>query len=133
MTADDLKQIESKLKFSKRIDGLIKGHQQEMQQVLEDKEDLQSAVELLLNKVSVLEKQLAAEQEKNSQLQAENQELRNRPNIQAETYIEQQSIAKQYNYSVPRYSRTAKYKSTKLNNTTQTQLQLWNQPTVSSM
>ena len=104
-----------------------------MQQVLEDKEDLQSAVELLLNKVSVLEKQLAAEQEKNSQLQAENQELRNRPNIQAETYIEQQSIAKQYNYSVPRYSRTAKYKSTKLNNTTQTQLQLWNQPTVSSM
>ena len=87
MTADDLKQIESKLKFSKRIDGLIKGHQQEMQQVLEDKEDLQSAVELLLNKVSVLEKQLAAEQEKNSQLQAENQELRNRPNIVTDTYI----------------------------------------------
>lgn len=129
MTADDLKQIESKLKFSKRIDGLIKGHQQEMQQVLEDKEDLQSAVELLLNKVSVLEKQLAAEQEKNSQLQAENQELRNRPNIVTDTYIETQNVKRQCNY-LPHSRRTSRYK---LNNTTQTQLQLWNQPTVSSM
>ena len=129
MTADDLKQIESKLKFSKRIDGLIKGHQQEMQQVLEDKEDLQSAVELLLNKVSVLEKQLAAEQEKNSQLQAENQELRNRPNIVTDTYIETQNVKQQCNY-LPHSRRTSRYK---LNNTTQTQLQLWNQPTVSSM
>ena len=129
MTADDLKQIESKLKFSKRIDGLIKGHQQEMQQVLEENEDLQSAVELLLNKVSVLEKQLAAEQEKNSQLQAENQELRNRPNIVTDTYIETQNVKQQCNY-LPHSRRTSRYK---LNNTTQTQLQLWNQPTVSSM
>ena len=129
MTADDLKQIESKLKFSKRIDGLIKGHQQEMQQVLKNKEDLQSAVELLLNKVSVLEKQLAAEQEKNSQLQAENQELRNRPNIVTDTYIETQNVKRQCNY-LPHSRRTSRYK---LNNTTQTQLQLWNQPTVSSM
>ena len=133
MPADDLKQIESKLKFSKQLGGLIKGHQQEMQQVLDNNEDLQSAVELLLNKVANLEHQLEEKDTKIAQLQAENQELRNRPNIQAETYIEQQSIAKQYNYPVPRYSRTAKYKSTKLNNTTQTQLQLWNQPTVSSM
>ena len=129
MTADDLKQIESKLKFSKRIDGLIKGHQQEMQQVLKNKEDLQSAVELLLNKVSVLEKQLAAEQEKNSQLQAENQELRNRPNIVTDTYIETQNVKRQCNY-LPHSRRTSRYK---LNNTTQTQLQLWNHPTVSSM
>lgn len=129
MTADDLKQIESKLKFSKQIDGLIKGHQQEMQQVLEDKEDLQSAVELLLNKVSVLEKQLAAEQEKNSQLQAENQELRNRPNIVTDTYIENQHVKQQCNY-LPHPRRVSRYK---LSTTNQTQLQLWNQPTVSSM
>jgi regulator of replication initiation timing len=129
VTADDLKQIESKLKFSKRIDGLIKGHQQEMQQVLEDKEDLQSAVELLLNKVSVLEKQLAAEQEKNSQLQAENQELRNRPNIVTDTYIETQNVKQQCNY-LPHPRRVSRYK---LSTTNQTQLQLWNQPTVSSM
>ena len=129
MTADDLKQIESKLKFSKRIDGLIKGHQQEMQQVLEDKEDLQSAVELLLNKVSVLKKQLAAEQEKNSQLQAENQELRNRPNIVTDTYIENQHVKQQCNY-LPHPRRVSRYK---LSTTNQTQLQLWNQPTVSSM
>ena len=129
MTADDLKQIESKLKFSKRIDGLIKGHQQEMQQVLEDKEDLLSAVELLLNKVSVLEKQLAAEHEKNSQLQAENQELRNRPNIVTDTYIENQHVKQQCNY-LPHPRRVSRYK---LSTTNQTQLQLWNQPTVSSM
>ena len=129
MTADDLKQIESKLKFSKQIDGLIKGHQQEMQQVLEDKEDLQSAVELLLNKVSVLEKQLAAEQEKNSQLQAENQELRNRPNIVTDTYIENQHVKQRCNY-LPHPRRVSRYK---LSTTNQTQLQLWNQPTVSSM
>ena len=129
MTADDLKQIESKLKFSKQIDGLIKGHQQEMQQVLEDKEDLQSAVELLLNKVSVLEKQLAAEQEKNSQLQAENQELRNRPNIVTDTYIENQHVKQQCNY-LPHPRHVSRYK---LITTNQTQLQLWNQPTVSSM
>ena len=100
-----------------------------MQQVLEDKEDLQYAVELLLNKVSVLEKQLAAEQEKNSQLQAENLELRNRPNIVTDTYIETQNVKRQCNY-LPHSRRTSRYK---LNNTTQTQLQLWNQPTVSSM
>ena len=129
MTADDLKQIESKLKFSKRLGGLIKGHQQEMQQVLEENEDLQSAVELLLNKVSVLEKQLAAEHEKNSQLQAENQELRNRPNIVTDTYIENQHVKQQCNY-LPHPRRVSRYK---LSTTNQTQLQLWNQPTVSSM
>ena len=129
MPTDDLNNIEAKLKFSKRLGGLIKGHQQEMQQVLEDKEDLQSAVELLLNKVSVLEKQLAAEQEKNSQLQAENQELRNRPNIVTDTYIENQHVKQQCNY-LPHPRRVSRYK---LSTTNQTQLQLWNQPTVSSM
>ena len=129
MTAEDLKQIESKLKFSKRIDGLIKGHQQEMQQVLEDKEDLQSAVELLLNKVANLEYQLEEKDTKIAQLQAENLELRNRPNIVTDTYIETQNVKRQCNY-LPHSRRTSRYK---LNNTTQTQLQLWNQPTVSSM
>ena len=129
MTADDLKQIESKLKFSKQIDGLIKGHQQEMQQVLEDKEDLQSAVELLLNKVANLEYQLEEKDTKIAQLQAENQELRNRPNIVTDTYIENQHVKQQCNY-LPHPRRVSRYK---LSTTNQTQLQLWNQPTVSSM
>ena len=129
MPTDDLNNIEAKLNFSKRIDGLIKGHQQEMQQVLEDKEDLQSAVELLLNKVANLEYQLEEKDTKIAQLQAENQELRNRPNIVTDTYIETQNVKRQCNY-LPHSRRTSRYK---LNNTTQTQLQLWNQPTVSSM
>ena len=41
MPTDDLNNIEAKLNFSKRLGGLIKGHQQEMQQVLEENEDLQ--------------------------------------------------------------------------------------------
>ena len=139
MPADDLN-IESLLEFSQQQDELVAGHQKEMSQVLANKERLRTALvnehtEKLAYKEenTQLKEELAELKNIITQLQAENQELRNRPNIQAETYIEQQSIAKQYNYPVPRYSRTAKYKSTKLNNTTQTQLQLWNQPTVSSM
>ena len=33
MPTDDLNNIEAKLNFSKRLGGLVKGHQQEMQQV----------------------------------------------------------------------------------------------------
>ena len=39
MPTDDLNNIEAKLNFSKRLGGLIKGHQQEMQQVLDENED----------------------------------------------------------------------------------------------
>ena len=48
MPTDDLNNIEAKLNFSKRLGGLIKGHQQEMQQVLDENEDLQMLVEQLL-------------------------------------------------------------------------------------
>ena len=129
MTADDLKQIESKLKFSKRIDGLIKGHQQEMQQVLANKEHLRVALahehkgRMAAEAENIeLKKQLAL-------LQAENQELRNRPNIVTDTYIETQNVKQQCNY-LPHSRRTSRYK---LNNSTQTQLQLWNTPTATSM
>ena len=47
MPTDDLNNIEAKLNFSKRLGGLVKGHQQEMQQVLEENEDLQMLVEQL--------------------------------------------------------------------------------------
>ena len=50
MPTDDLKNIEAKLNFSKRLGGLIKGHQQEMQQVLDENEDLQMLVEQLFVK-----------------------------------------------------------------------------------
>ena len=98
MTADDLKQIESKLKFSKRIDGLIKGHQQEMQQVLEENEDLQMLVEQLLKENATLKSQLAEEKNKNTLLQTEIEQLRNRP-VHTNTYIENEYINQQHNYS----------------------------------
>ena len=97
MPTDDLN-IETKLNFSKRIGGLIKGHQQEMQQVLKENEDLQMLVEQLLKENATLKSQLAEEKTKNTQLQAENQELRNRP-IHTNTYIENEYINQQHNYS----------------------------------
>ncbi|MBQ9752533.1 MAG: hypothetical protein IJV81_06870 [Paludibacteraceae bacterium] len=107
-----------------------------MSQVLANKERLQAALakehaEKLVYKDenSQLKEQLAEYQKLVTQLQAENQELRNRPNIVTDTYIETQNVKRQCNY-LPHSRRTSRYK---LNNTTQTQLQLWNQPTVSSM
>lgn len=135
MPTDDLN-IESLLEFSIQQDELVAGHQKEMSQVLANKERLQAALakehaEKLVYKDenSQLKEQLAEYQKLVTQLQAENQELRNRPNIVTDTYIETQNVKRQCNY-LPHSRRTSRYK---LNNTTQTQLQLWNQPTVSSM
>ena len=97
MPIDNL-DIESKLNFSKRLGALIKGHQQEMQQVLNDNEDLQSLVEQLLNENTTLKSQLAEEKTKNTQLQTEIEQLRNRP-IHTNTYIENEYINQQHNYS----------------------------------
>ena len=79
MPTDDLNNIESKLNFSKRLGGLVKGHQQEMQQVLDENEDLQMLVEQLLKENAILKSQLAEEKTKNIQLQTEIEQLCNRP------------------------------------------------------
>ena len=128
MTADDLN-IESLLEFSIQQDELIAGHQKEMSQVLANKEHLRVALahehkgRMAAEAENIeLKKQLAL-------LQAENQELRNRPNIVTDTYIETQNVKQQCNY-LPHSRRTSRYK---LNNSTQTQLQLWNTPTATSM
>lgn len=97
MPIDNLN-IESKLKFSKRLGALIKGHQQEMLQVLNDNEDLQTLVEQLLKENTTLKSQLADEKAKNIQLQTEIEQLRNRP-IHTNTYIENEYINQQHNYS----------------------------------
>ena len=73
MPTEDLN-IESLLNFSKRLGGLAKGHQLEMQQVLEDNEDLQMLVEQLLKENATLKSQLAEEKSKNTQLLAEIQD-----------------------------------------------------------
>jgi hypothetical protein len=135
VTADDLN-IESLLEFSIQQDELVAGHQKEMSQVLANKERLQAALakehaEKLVYKDenSQLKEQLAEYQKLVTQLQAENLELRNRPNIVTDTYIENQHVKQQCNY-LPHPRRVSRYK---LSTTNQTQLQLWNQPTVSSM
>ena len=79
MPTDDLNNIEAKLNFSKRLGSLVKGHQQEMQQVLDENEDLQMLVEQLLKENATLKSQLAEEKTKNTQLQTEIEQLRNRP------------------------------------------------------
>lgn len=129
MPTEDLNYIESLLEFSKQQDELIAGHQKEMSQVLANKEHLRVALahehkERMTAEAEIIElkKQLAL-------LQAENQELRNRPNIVTDTYIETQNVKQQCNY-LPHSRRTSRYK---LNNSTQTQLQLWNTPTATSM
>lgn len=98
MPTDDLNNIEAKLKFSKRLGDLIKGHQQEMQQVLDENEDLQMLVEQLLKENATLKSQLAEEKTKNTQLQTEIEQLRNRP-VHTNTYIENEYINQQHNYS----------------------------------
>ena len=97
MPIDNLN-IESKLKFSKRLGALIKGHQQEMLQVLNENEDLQTLVEQLLKENDTLKSQLADEKAKTTQLQTEIAQLRNRP-VHTNTYIENEYINQQHNYS----------------------------------
>ena len=97
MPIDNLN-IESKLKFSKRLGALIKGHQQEMLQVLNENEDLQTLVEQLLKENATLKSQLADEKAKTTLLQTEIAQLRNRP-VHTNTYIENEYINQQHNYS----------------------------------
>ena len=129
MPTEDLNYIESLLEFSKQQDELIAGHQKEMSQVLANKEHLRVALALEHKGRMAAEAENIELKKQLALLQAENQELRNRPNIVTDTYIETQNVKRQCNY-FPHSRRTSRYK---LNNTTQTQIQLWNQPTVSSM
>lgn len=55
-------------------------------------------------------------------LQAENKELKERPNIVTSQYIEKQTIGKQLHFSIPAAPRSARRK---LNINDQTQLPLW--------
>lgn len=129
MPTEDLNYIESLLEFSKQQDELIAGHQKEMSQVLANKEHLRVALAHEHKGRMAAEAEIIELKKQLALLQAENQELRNRPNIVTDTYIETQNVKQQCNY-LPHSRRTSRYK---LNNSTQTQLQLWNTPTATSM
>lgn len=128
MPTDD-PNIELLLDFSKQQDELIAGHQKEMSQVLANKEHLRMALAHEHKGRMAAEAEIIELKKQIALLQAENRELRNRPNIVTDTYIETQNVKQQCNY-LPHSRRTSRYK---LNNSTQTQLQLWNTPTATSM
>ena len=129
MPTEDLNNIESLLEFSKQQDELIAGHQKEMSQVLANKEHLRVVLAHEHKGRMAAEAEIIELKKQIALLQAENRELRNRPNIVTDTYIETQNVKQQCNY-LPHSRRTSRYK---LNNSTQTQLQLWNTPTATSM
>ena len=101
-----------------------------MQQVLHNKEQLRTALaheheQKLTTEVenTELKRQIEQLKAEKAQLIAENKELRERPNIVTEQYIEKQTIGKQLHVSFPATPRSARRK---LNTNDQTQLPLWN-------
>ena len=115
--------IEALLDFSKQQDELIEGHQKEMQQVLAGKEQLRIALARKHTLTKVQAEEIAALKEQVAKLQAENEQLRSRPNIITDQYIETQNIRTQYQFQKPKTYRPSRRK---LNTTDQTQLPLWN-------
>ena len=122
METDD-HNIEALLDFSKQQDELIEGHQKEMQQVLAGKEQLRIALAREHTLTKVQAEEIAALKEQVAKLQAENEQLRSRPNIITDQYIETQNISTQYQFPKPKTYRPSRRK---LNTTDQTQLPLWN-------
>ena len=129
MKTNDLN-IEALIDFSNQQDDLIIGHQKEMQQVLHNKEQLRTALALehaqkltLEQENTELIRQIEQLKAEKAQLIAENKELRERPNIVAEQYIEKQTIGKQIHVSFPATPRSIRRK---LNTNDQTQLPFWN-------
>ena len=122
MPTEDFNNIESLLEFSKQQDELIAGHQKEMQQVLRNKEQLRTALALEHELRMAVETENIELKKQIALLQAENKELKERPNIVTSQYIEKQTIGKQYRVSFPATPRSARRK---LNINDQTQLPLW--------
>ena len=120
METDD-HNIEALLDFSKQQDELIEGHQKEMQQVLAGKEQLRIALARKHALTKVQAEEIAALKEQVAKLQAENEQLRSRPNIITDQYIETQNVRTQY-----QFPKTYRPSRRKLNTTDQTQLPLWN-------
>ena len=111
MQTDDIN-IENSLSFSEQQDGLIQGHQMEMQQVLADKQRLRSIIRSQNNVIAQLQEQIAQLRQDNAdkdktieRLNIENEQFRTTPTqtttINTSQYIEKQHISTQFQFTKP--------------------------------
>ena len=117
--------IEQSLSFSEQQDGLIQGHQQEMQQVLADKQHLR---DIIVHQQQVIEqKDEAIEQltqdnqlkdDRIAELEAHVARLEARPQYEVDTYVENQNVDKQLLNYRPKQITRSKRKSIDLTNQT---------------
>lgn len=108
------------LEFSQQQDELIEGHQKEMKQVLDNNRHLRSALAQSQAQVKQQSKEIAELKERVAQLEAENEQMRNRPQYNVEQYVERQEVKRQY-VSLPLRKKNRKL----ISNTNQ--LPLWDQ------
>ena len=94
----DTKDIESHLAYSKKLSELTAGHQLETAQLLEDMKQLREDAHTLLNENERLQAELKEKDTRIEELKAKVAKLEARPtnlNIQADQYVENQSVSKQ--------------------------------------
>ena len=116
--------INALLEFSRQQDELIAGHQQQMQQVLDNNKHLRAALERSQATISAQQQEIDALRKQVAELQDDKRQLLARPtNIAAGTYIERQSIRKQV-LAVPTHKTNKIKHPTPLN-----QLSLWENAT----
>ena len=126
MSPDDLN-IEQSLSFSEQQDGLIRGHQQEMQQVLADKQHLREIIahqqQVIEQKNETIEQKdatIAGQADRIAELEAHVARLEARPQYEMEvgTYVETQNVQKQILPHLPKPTTKSKRKSIDLTNQT---------------
>lgn len=124
MSPDDLN-IEQSLSFSKQQDGLIRGHQQEMQQVLADKQHLRDIIahqqQVIEQKNEAIEQLTQDNQLKDAriaELEAHVARLEARPQYEVDTYVETQNVQKQILPHLPKPITRSNRKSIDLTNQT---------------
>jgi len=96
MVMNDNMDINALLEFSRQQDELIAGHQQQMQQVLDNNRHLRTALERSQAQIVAQQEEIDALCRQVAQLKAERRQLLARPtNIETGTYIAQQSVRQQ--------------------------------------
>lgn len=96
MVMNDNMDINALLEFSRQQDELIAGHQQQMQQMLDNNRHLRTALERSQAQIVAQQEEIDALRRQVAQLKAERRQLLARPtNIKTGTYIAQQSVRQQ--------------------------------------